>query len=142
QLPPGSTFKPLTAVAGLMEGVVKPGEVMNDTSGTWSKEELKGMTLKNFEGVANGPTDLRTALELSSNYYFYELGYRLYKNSGGDVSGGNLEALDTLAKYAWKFGFGVDPAEQDTKSLSTGIQIEENFGKVYNFKSWKDKIVN
>jgi penicillin-binding protein 2 len=140
-LPPGSTFKPLTATAALMEGVVNEYESMSDTSGTWSKEELGGMILKNFEGVANGATDLRKALQVSSNFYFYELGYRLYKNSGGDVNGGNLEALDTLAKYAWKFGFGVDPKEQNNKSLSTGIQIEENFGQVYNFKSWKDKIV-
>ena len=141
-LPAGSTFKPLTAIAGLMEGVVNQYEVMNDTSGTWSKEDLPGMVLKNFQGTANGATDLRKALEVSSNYYFYELGYRLYKNSGGDVSGGNIEALNTLAKYAWKFGLGVEPSKQNSKTMSTGIQIEESFGQVYNFESWKNQIVN
>lgn len=141
-LPAGSTFKPLTAIAGLMEGVVNQYEVMNDTSGTWSKEDLPGMVLKNFQGTANGATDLRKALEVSSNYYFYELGYRLYKNSGGDVSGGNIEALNALAKYAWKFGLGVEPSKQNSKTMSTGIQIEESFGQVYNFESWKKQIVN
>lgn len=141
-LPAGSTFKPLTAIAGLMEGVVNQYEVMNDTSGTWSKEDLPGMVLKNFQGTANGATDLRKALEVSSNYYFYELGYRLYKNSGGDVSGGNIEALNALAKYAWKFGLGVEPSKQNSKTMSTGIQIEESFGQVYNFESWKNQIVN
>ncbi|MDV4149981.1 penicillin-binding transpeptidase domain-containing protein [Clostridium sp. AL.422] len=140
-LPPGSTFKPLTAIAGLMEGVVSTGETMMDTSGKWTKDEL-GLVLKNFQGVANGATDLRKALEVSSNYYFYELGYRLYKHNGGDINGGNIEALDTLAKYAWKFGLGVDPDKQNSQNLSTGIQIEENFGKVYNFKSWKNLILN
>ena len=141
-LPPGSTFKPLTAIAGLMEGVVSTGETMMDTSGTWTKDELGGLVLKNFQGVANGATDLRKALEVSSNYFFYELGYRLYKSHGGDISGGNIEALDALAEYAWKFGLGVDPDKQNISNLSTGIQIEENFGQVYNFTSWKKQIVD
>ncbi|MCI6693466.1 MULTISPECIES: penicillin-binding transpeptidase domain-containing protein [unclassified Clostridium] len=141
-LPAGSTFKPLTAIAGLMENVVTTDEVMQDNTGTWSKEDLPGMVLKNFQGTANGATDLRKALQVSSNYYFYELGYRLYKNSGGNVNGGNINALDTLAKYAWKFGLGVEPSKQNSKTMSTGIQIEESFGQVYNFESWKNQIVN
>lgn len=135
-LPAGSTFKPLTAIAALMEGVVTEYEVMNDTNGTWSNEDLPEIR-KNFEGIANGATDLRKALEVSSNYYFYELGYRLWKNNGGDI-----KALDTLAKYAWKFGLGADPENQNSSNLSTGIQIEENFGQVYNFESWKNQVVN
>ena len=141
-LPAGSTFKPITAIAGLMENVVTTDEVMQDNTGTWSKEDLPGMVLKNFQGTANGATDLRKALQVSSNYYFYELGYRLYKNSGGNVNGGNINALDTLAKYAWKFGLGVEPSKQNSKTMSTGIQIEESFGQVYNFESWKNQIVN
>lgn len=31
KIPPGSTFKPLTAVAGLESGVISPGEMINDT---------------------------------------------------------------------------------------------------------------
>lgn len=139
-LPPGSTFKPLTAVAALMEGVTTTGETLNDTNGTWSKEDLPGMILENFQRVANGYTDLRYALQVSSNFYFYEMGYRLYKNNGGDIA-----ALDSLAYYAWKFGLGVDPNSEDANNLSklsTGIQIEENFGQVYNFESWKKQIIN
>ncbi|WP_066895576.1 penicillin-binding transpeptidase domain-containing protein [Clostridium nigeriense] len=135
-LPPGSTFKPLTAIAGLMEGVVSTGEVMNDTSGTWSNDDLPEIR-ENFERVANGATDLRKALQVSSNYYFYELGYRLWKNNGA-----NIEALDTLAKYAWKFGLGVPKSSQNASTLSTGIQIEEAFGQVYNFESWKDDVLS
>ena len=140
-LPPGSTFKPLTAIAGLMEGVVSTSEVMNDTNGTWTKDEI-GLVLKNFEGRANGDTDLRKALEVSSNYYFYELGYRLYKKNGGAINGGKIEALDSLAKYAWKFGLGVEASKQNSKTMSTGIQIEENFGQIYNFASWKNQNIN
>ena len=130
-LPPGSTFKPLTAIAALMEGVVSPYEYINDTNGTWDKT---GQVLRNFEGHANGPTDVRKALEVSSNVFFYEMGYRLWKNYGGEI-----EDLDNLAKYAYKFGLGV---EFGTDNPSTGIQIEENFGQVYNFKSWRKTIAD
>ncbi|MBQ6819975.1 MAG: penicillin-binding protein [Clostridium sp.] len=134
-LPPGSTFKPLTSIAALMEGVVTSSEVINDT-GTWTKEGLE-LILKNFESGVNGPITLKTALQVSSNYYFYEMGYRLYQKYAGN----GTEALNTLAKYAWKFGLGVDPANQTSENLSTGIQIAENFGQVYNFLSWKNQIV-
>ena len=47
--------------------------------------------------------------------------------------------LDALAKYAWRFGLGTDPNGQ--QKPSTGIEIEENFGQVYNFKSCKNKSI-
>lgn len=130
-LPPGSTFKPLTAIASLMEGVVSPYEYINDSSGTWDKT---GIVLRNFQGAANGPTDVRKALEVSSNVFFYEMGYRLWKNNGGQI-----EDLNNLAKYAYKFGLG---AEFGTENPSTGVQIEENFGQVYNFQSWKKQVID
>ena len=136
-LPPGSTFKPMTVIAGLMSGVISTTEYMEDYGGVWTKDDLKGFTLQNFQGSANGPTDARKALEVSSNLYFYETGYRLWKNNGGDIS-----ALDSLAKYAYKFGLGVDPKSKDAKNPKTGIEIEENFGQIYNFEYRKESIVN
>ena len=50
----------------------------------------------------------------------------------------NIEALDSIAKYAWQFGLGVDPNSKEKGT--TGIEIGENFGQTYNFKSWKDNI--
>lgn len=130
-IPPGSTFKPLTSIAGLMEGVITPYESMNDT-GIWKNDEL-GLEAENFQKVANGITDVRKALQVSSNYFYYETGYRLYQ-----AKGGNVEALDSLAKYAWKFGLGVEQG----KNPSTGIELYELFGQTYNFTSWKNSIVN
>ncbi len=129
-IPPGSTFKPLTAIAGLEEGVISTGEYMNDKTGMWSQGNIG--PLENFGKRANGPTDVRLALEVSSNYFFYETGYRLYTQNGGDI-----EALDTLAKYVWDFGLGVEQG----KNPSTGIEIEENFGQAYNFTSWKNNVI-
>ena len=130
-IPPGSTFKPLTAIAGLSDGVITTGEQMNDTSGRWINEDLH-LNLENFQAHANGLTDVRKALEVSSNYFFYETGYRLYLKNGR-----NVEALNSLAKYVWRFGLGVE----GNQNPSTGIEIEENFGQTYNFKSWRDTVV-
>ena len=50
-----------------------------------------------------------------------------------------MEALDSIAKYAWQFGLGVDPNSKEKGT--TGIEIGENFGQTYNFKSWKDNAI-
>ena len=49
------------------------------------------------------------------------------------------EASDSIAKYAWQFGLGVDP--NSDKKASTGIEISENFGQVYNFESFKNQTI-
>ncbi|MDP4087640.1 MAG: penicillin-binding transpeptidase domain-containing protein [Bacillota bacterium] len=125
QMPAGSAFKPLTAIAGLEEGVITPGrrDVIHDrvqftvpgVSNVWSC----------YSKYGHGDVDIRKALEVSCNYYFYEVGNRLYNKNG----------LDSLAKYAWRFGLGVDPNSKAKKS--TGIEISENFGQVFNYKSMK-----
>ena len=126
-VPPGSTFKPLTAVAGLTDGAITENDTVNDV-GLWSSEYTGKQVLENFQKTGHGITDVRKALEVSSNYFFYETAIRLYVKNGA-----NIDALDTLARYAWRFGLG---AEQG-KTASTGIQIYENFGQTYNFVSWR-----
>lgn len=132
-IPPGSVFKPLTSVAGLMSGAISTTESMNDATGKWVKGNL---VAENFYGRVDGPTDLRKALQVSSNVFFYETAYRMYEKNGGDV-----EALDSLAKYVWRFGLGVDPNSPQAKNPGTGIEIEENFGQTYNFTSWKKSVI-
>lgn len=132
KIPPGSVFKPLTSIAGLMEGVITTYETMNDT-GSWSGA---GLNVKNFQGAANGIIGVRQALEHSSNFFYYETGLRLY-NKGAEDTGSDTEGLNTLASYAWKFGLGVEQG----KNPSTGIEIFEDFGQVYNFASWKNNVL-
>ena len=126
-VPPGSTFKPLTAVAGLTDGAITENDTVNDV-GVWSSEYTGKQVLENFQKIGHGITDVRKALEVSSNYFFYETAIRLYIKNGADI-----DALNSIASYAWKFGLG---AEQG-KTASTGIQIYENFGQTYNFVSWR-----
>lgn len=119
-IPPGSTFKPMTAIAGLEEGVITPSFTVNDTGSFDKSENSKQHDITKFSEGANGVVDLSKALEVSSNPYFMTVGRLLKAKSGAD----------SLAKYAWKFGLGV-PTNTTTKA-STGIEISENFGQVFN----------
>lgn len=129
-VPPGSTFKPLTAVAALTEGAISESDTVNDV-GVWSNEYTGTQVLENFQKIGNGITDVRKALQVSSNYFFYETAIRLYEKNGA-----NIDALNSIARYAWKFGLGVE----GNKNASTGIQIYENFGQTYNFVSWRNSL--
>ena len=75
--PTGSTFKLITALAGLEEGLVTPSSTIDDT-GSITVGEQK---FENSEGVANGPVDLVSALRVSSDVYFYLLGLKMWDNN-------------------------------------------------------------
>jgi penicillin-binding protein 2 len=137
--PPGSTFKPLTAIAGLESGAISPDTIINDTGKFNIHPETFG-TGFNPSGLeaAMGPINLTTAIGQSINYYFYETAYRMYmqKLEQGESK---IEALNSIAKYAWQFGLGVDPNDSSSKQkTTTGIEIGERFGQTYNFTSWKE----
>ena len=133
-IPPGSTFKIMTGVAGIESGAI------DSTTQITCRHTFNEHTETFGNGFAptclgyHGTIGIGSAIEQSCNYYFYETGYRIYKNGGA-----NLSSLDILAHYAWRFGLGVDPKGQ--QNPSTGIEIEENFGQVYNFQSWKTRAI-
>ncbi|HEX8753351.1 MAG TPA: penicillin-binding transpeptidase domain-containing protein, partial [Solirubrobacterales bacterium] len=72
--PTGSTFKLITALAGLEEGLITPSTVVQDNG----KITVGGQEFENSEGVANGPVDLVSALRVSSDVYFYLLGLKMW----------------------------------------------------------------
>lgn len=101
--PPGSTFKMVTAFAGLVEGAIaEPTEV--DCPGHY---EYKGRKFNCFKRSGHGELTLVPAIAQSCDTYFYLLG--------------DLLGIDTLAHYArdW-FGLGE----------ATGIEIREQEGVV------------
>ena len=91
--PPGSTFKVVTAAAGLDSGVITP-ETTIDAPARWKS---KGRRCENdFGEDFFGAITLDTALTNSVNTWFGQLGQQL----------GN----DTLFEYMERFGFNATPA--------------------------------
>ncbi len=116
--PSGSTFKIITGLAALEEGVVTPSTIIRDR-GAYVNDQI-GTPITNEGGGSYGDTDLAKAIAKSSNVFFADMGYRLYKAKG----------LNAIAEWAWKLGLGHSPDEPSHST--TGIEIEENRGDVYN----------
>lgn len=123
---PGSTFKPMTAIAALESGVITPDFGVDDQA-YFDKGTGPGGRVWFTTDGPNGWVNLSKALERSSNPYFMKVGEML-RNSFGD---------DILAKYAWKFGLGVEPNSK--AKPATGIEIPEAFGQVFNNWSLKNR---
>ncbi|MEG0772347.1 penicillin-binding transpeptidase domain-containing protein [Clostridium sp.] len=133
-IPPGSIFKPVTALAGLTEEVIDVTTKIVD-NGPYNKRyaDYKGACwIYNQRHSSHGAIDVAKALEVSCNYFFFDVADRLY-----DKYGESPAALDMIAKYAWGFGLGVPP--NSDLEPSTGIEIAENFGQVYNYESSRNR---
>lgn len=108
---PGSTFKPITVIAGLQEGVISPdSSVLCD--GVFDKvfPNLKCWKHSGHGNVANAPT----ALQYSCNDYLCEIAYRLGTVNGMEYT--DNAALGSLQEYSKLFCL-------DKKS---GIEITES----------------
>lgn len=92
QYPPGSTFKVVTAAAGLDSGTITP-ETTIDAPGSL---EIQGQPLQNDFGISWGPIALDTALTNSVNTWFAQLGEQLGE--------------ETMFDYMDRFGFNSTPA--------------------------------
>jgi penicillin-binding protein 2 len=75
---PGSTFKPVTALAGLAAGAVTPATAIDDRG----SYRVGGRIFRNAQGRSYGRVDLVRALAVSSDVYFYALGQRLHTDQG------------------------------------------------------------
>jgi penicillin-binding protein 2 len=72
--PPGSAFKPVTALAAMQEGLMRPYDIIPCTP-TFTNH---GQVFKNWTPLIDTGMDLTTALAESCDTYFYELGSRFY----------------------------------------------------------------
>ena len=109
--PPGSTFKVVTAAAGLDSGTITPESTIN-APGTL---EVEGTPLQNDFNEDFGAISLDTALTNSVNTWFGQLGQQL----------GN----DTLFQYMERFGFNATPAidlPEDEVEESGVWDLEQN----------------
>jgi penicillin-binding protein 2 len=76
--PTGSIFKPITALAALDAGVTTPASTFDDRGCLQTGARKSIDRACNAGKAAYGRVDLRSALEVSSDTYFYDLGLKLY----------------------------------------------------------------
>lgn len=108
---PGSTFKMVTATAGLAENYITIGELIRDLG---QYDNISNRPKCWIYPSAHGDINVAEAIRDSCNYYFYEVGYRLstdnYVTSYNDEQG-----IAKIQEYASLFGLDE----------RTGIEIEE-----------------
>jgi len=95
--PPGSTFKPVTALAAMQEHILSPYNALQCTS----SYKVAGQTFNNWDPFVNEPMTLPTALAQSCDTYFYQVGKAFY-----DLPADRGQPLQRWAKT---FGFGQQP---------------------------------
>jgi len=87
--PPGSTVKPLIALAGLDSGMRRPEDKVFSTGTFYIPGQRRGW--RDAHGGA-GWTDLRKSISASVNYYYYKLAYEM--------------GIVRFDEYMRKYGFG------------------------------------
>ena len=138
---PGSTYKPLSAVAGLTEGVIETGTYL-PCGGLYEKVDPPPRCW--IYPNAHGGLNASGAIQHSCNCFFYEVGYRLSleetavaqdtsENSQGQNTTRHYSSalgLEKLKKYAEEFGLGEtsgleipesDPQISDDSSVPSAI---------------------
>ena len=115
---PGSTFKPVTAIAALNEGIMTTATTIYD-KGVFDKYADAGYapTCWLYPHGSHGDVNAAKAIEVSCNYYFYTVG--------------DLLGIDRLSSYALRFGLGV----------SSGIELTESLG-VMSTQQYKEETTN
>lgn len=109
---PGSSFKIITAIAGLEEKVITPDKVLVNCTG---EINLGRWTFGCWRKGGHGPVNLRRAIVESCDVYFYELG--------------RILGIKKIHKYATLLGLGSP----------TGLNSDEKSGLVPD-EEWKKNV--
>ncbi|WP_317368506.1 penicillin-binding transpeptidase domain-containing protein [uncultured Tyzzerella sp.] len=109
---PGSTFKPITAVAALENGIITPRTTIYDKD--IFKEAGKPYAQCWIHG-SHGNVDVEKSLEVSCNYFYYDISHRM--------------GIQILNKYMEEFGL----------NQRSGVEIYELYDSS-NLKKYPSKI--
>jgi penicillin-binding protein 2 len=111
QYPPASTYKIVTALAALAEGVVNPDSTVY-CPGSY---RFGNRTYRCWKKNGHGTVNLKSALAESCDVYFYHVGQRL--------------GVNRIASYARHLGLG----------MKTGVEIEHEKPGLIPTSDWKLK---
>src|SRR5262245_37794878 len=123
--PPGSTWKPVTALAGMQEHVFSPYDSIQCTgSATYG---LDKQVFHNWDPYVNKPMTLPEALAESCDTYFYDIGNRFYEEG--------TEGRVRMQRWARKFGFGA-PTGLDICCEAAGLVPTPEWRKHHFSSDW------
>jgi penicillin-binding protein 2 len=117
--PTGSTFKAVTGTAALQAGLVTPEHTFSDTGSF----EWAGREWINAGEAANGVVNMVSALRVSSDVFFYDIGIMandVYEEGGQEV----------IQDWAEQLGFGSP----------TGIDVPAEGAGLVPTPEWRDKL--
>ena len=95
EIAPGSTFKMVTSVASLQEGLITPSSTVYDTV-TFTKAPAYGSP-RCWSSSSHGNLTVSGALEHSCNVFFYEMGYRCLLYTSPSPRDGLLSRMPSSA---------------------------------------------
>ena len=132
--PPGSTFKPVTALIGLQEGVIHRNSYMK-CGMYYPISSGSGVRCSHAHP---SPGNVMYAIEQSCNPYFCEVFRRTLDNP-------EFNDVDTTFKrwysYVRDFGFGDSPDIGIPGGISGNVPSAQYFDKIYDGWRWKAKTV-
>lgn len=111
--PPGSTFKPFVALAGLEAGRREPPYSISDPG--FYKLPNSSHRYRDWKPSGHGTVDMRKAITVSCDTFFYGLAHEL--------------GIDYMADFIGHFGFGK----------RTGIDLNGELGGLMPTPAWKKK---
>jgi penicillin-binding protein 2 len=120
--PPGSAFKPLTAIAALEEHLIKPYKFYPCTGTYIAPQDRSHHVFHNWDPNVYQGMDLPTALAQSCDTYFYAVGDTFYALPA--------DRGQQLQRWARKFGFGS----------TTGIDVRPEVGGLVPTIGWKHRM--
>ncbi|MGW8193882.1 MAG: penicillin-binding protein 2 [Desulforhopalus sp.] len=109
--PPGSTYKMVTALAGLAKGVIDENTVFYCPGHYYFGNRV----YRCWKHSGHGPVTLQKAITESCDVYFYQVGQRV--------------GVDTLAEFAKKLGLGT----------TTGVEMEYEKSGLIPTRKWKQE---
>jgi penicillin-binding protein 2 len=115
EYPTGSTFKLITATAGLQSGAFTPDTIIDDPGSV----QIGNIVFQNSGGTPHGAIALREALQVSSDVFFYTLGARMNNNG-----------RQAVQKWAHKLGIG----------RPSGIDLPGEFSGLLPTPAWRDRL--
>ncbi len=120
---PGSTIKPYIGLAALAENIISPSKTIFSSGRLVVPNPYFPDKPSIFpDNKAHGAVDMRRALAVSSNVYFYTIG-----GGFGSQTGLGIKKID---QYSQLFGFGE----------VTGIELNAEAAGVVPSPAWKEKV--